>query len=72
MYLFSNFFLFFKMLDYIFIVLLKFISLSINKEKDILNNFPIITYISHKFIITCAISLYIMVFLKLIFFNGNF
>lgn len=44
------------MLDYILIILLKFISLPINKENNILNYFPIKTYIGHKFIITSAIS----------------
>ena len=53
------------MLDYILIFLLKFNSLPINKENDILNNFPIITYIGLKFIITSAISSLIMVFLKI-------
>ena len=55
------------MLVFILIVLLKFISLSINKEKYIINNFPIITYIGLKFIITSAISSLIMVFLKIKF-----
>ena len=43
------------------------ISLPINKENDILNNFPIITYIDLKFIIICAIFSLIMVFLKIKF-----
>ena len=40
------------------------ISLHINKENDILNNFTIISYIGHKIIITSAIFLLIMLFLK--------
>ena len=55
------------MLDYILISLLKLIFLPINKENKILNNIPIITYIGLKFIITSAISLLIMVFLKIKF-----
>jgi hypothetical protein len=46
-----------RMLDYILIFLFKLTTLPINKKKDILNNFPIITYIGLKFIITSAISL---------------
>ena len=45
------------MLVFILIVILKLISLPKNKENDILNNFPTITYIGLKFIITSAISI---------------
>ena len=55
------------MIVYILIFLLTLISLPINKENDILNNFTIITYIGLKFIITSAISSLIMVFLKIKF-----
>jgi len=55
------------MIDYILIFLLMLISLPKNIENDILNNFPIITYIGLKFIITSAISSLIMIFLKIKF-----
>ena len=55
------------MLKNILIILLKLISLIINKENNIINNFPIITYIGLKFIITSAISPLIMIFLKIKF-----
>ena len=53
----------------LFIIFLMLISLTINIKQDVMNLAQKITYISLKFIITTAISLFIMVFLIIIKFD---